>query len=296
MLRKLHLGLALCSIAVLTFSFCGFAHPIGDSLAVFQLPIGFVSLVIVLSLRSGRVFRIGAIILLLTAMVQIAHRAKVADLSEPDIKVYQKNLSFRLRSIKPLTEDILAQDGIDFITFQEVTDRNSGMMASLADRFPSQHTCPFAGVGGTAVLSRWPVIEGTKQCFDRDGASAMQVTTDHGDFWIISVHLNWPYPYRQAEQVKRLSPQIQKLKGAKIVAGDFNMVPWSYTMHRIAKDAQVKRIGKVEPTLDLPGIPMGVTIDHVLSPKNTTGAVYVRPKLGSDHYGLVAKISLGNED
>jgi len=296
MLRKLHLALAIGSITVLIFSFCGFAHPIGDSLAVFQLPFGFLFLIIVLSLRSGRIFKLGALVLLLTAMVQIAHRVKYDDVRNPQIRVYQKNLSFRIRDVGPLAEDILAKGDVDFITFQEVTDRNSGVMTNLADSFPTQHTCPFAGVGGTAVLSRWPVIEGTKMCFDRDGASAMKVNTDNGEFWIISVHLNWPYPYRQAEQVKRLSPRIQKLEGPKIVAGDFNMVPWSYTMHRVAKDAQAKRVGKVEPTFDLPGIPMGVAIDHVLSPKNTTGATYVRPKFGSDHYGLIAHISLGNED
>ena len=291
MIKKIHLGLAACTISLLALTFSGFVHPVGDSLAVFQLPIGFACLLMLMPLRTGRIFRIGSLLLLLTAAVQIGHRANNKHVNDPQIKVYQKNLSFRIPDIKPLKQDILTQGDIDFITLQEVTDRNAGLMASLLSNFPSQHTCPFAGVGGTAVLSRWPVIEGTKICFDRDGATAMQVITEQGPLWIISVHLNWPYPYRQSNQVDSLSPQLRALHGPKIMAGDFNMVPWSNTMHRMAKDADVSRIGAVHPTFDLPIIPMAVAIDHIFAPKNTSqGMTTIRPMLGSDHYGLVAEI------
>jgi len=60
--------------------------------------------------------------------------------------------------------------------------------------------------------------------------AAMKVKTPEGPVWLISIHLYWPYPYGQAEQVEKLVKHIAGLEGQKIIAGDFNMVPWSHTL------------------------------------------------------------------
>ena len=209
---------------------------------------------------------------------------------ESTYRLYQKNMSFRIKETDTLKADILVSDA-DFITLQEVTTKNFAFLRELEDRFPAQHTCPFASVGSVSVLSRWPDM-GESKCFDKDSMTAMKVKTPEGPVWVISIHLYWPYPYGQAEQVAKLVKQISKLEGRKIVAGDFNMVPWSHTLEAFQQTSNTHLAGATVHSFDLPYIPMSTPIDHVLVPVGSQSKIQRRDKSGSDHYGILAEFSL----
>lgn len=286
-----HVPSALVLLAALPVlaGFLGRLHPAGDSFAVFRLPLaGALALAAVLCILSGA-RRLGGAGLALAAL---AAALPLWAMLAPgpvggDLRVYQKNLLFRNDDLPGLMADIRATDP-DVITLQEVSAANETLLSGLRDGWPHQLLCPFARVGGTAVLTRLPPIPGRTIC--APGLSAVEVTGPQGPLWLVSVHLHWPWPYRQAAHLKELLALVETMEGPVVMAGDFNMVAWSDALAALrwaagvdhARPSRGTYIG-FDPWLRLP-------IDHVLAPGG--GRMETRPALGSDHLGLLAEVRL----
>jgi endonuclease/exonuclease/phosphatase (EEP) superfamily protein YafD len=273
----------------------GSFHAAGDSLAVFRIPLTLLGIVSVCSLSfMARYYVVSPalILVLATAFSLAAYVGKNPSNRELTYRHYQKNLSFRIASLKNLIADIHDQRP-DFLSLQEVTAKNREILSRISRLLPSQHDCPFASVGGVAVASSWPVVNGSKYCAKNQGLAAMQVVTNNGPVWVISIHLHWPWPYRQHAQVDRLIEHLSKLNGPKVIGGDFNMVAWSHTLREIQKiSGSVIANGYIK-TLPLLGGIFSLPIDHILvSEKSTVGRVSGRPFYGSDHRGLIAEFDL----
>ncbi len=118
----------------------------------------------------------------------------------------------------------------------------------------------------------------------------MQVEGPQGRLWLVSIHLHWPWPYRQAAQLATLVPMIEGLDGPTVIAGDFNMVRWSTALGALRTAGRVRNAGPVRGTYPQFGPLLVLPIDHVLAPGG--GTVALRPLLGSDHLGLVAEVGL----
>ena len=280
----------LLSLIPLLLGFTGRWLPLGESLAVFRLP-NLLAACILLPLlwRSKYIYPILALVLLSLGSIAV-HYIPQNISAESTYRLYQKNMSFRIKETDTLKTDILVSNA-DFITLQEVTKKNLALVSELNHRFPSQHTCPSARVVSVSVLSRWPDMIESK-CFDDERMAAMKVKTPEGPVWLISIHLYWPYPYGQAEQVEKLVKHIAGLEGQKIIAGDFNMVPWSHTLEAFQHASDTHLAGAAVHSFDLPYIPMSTPIDHVLVPVGSQSKIQRRDKSGSDHYGILAEFSL----
>ena len=303
-MRTVFLGLIFLSMFGLGLGFAGRFHGIGDSFAVLR-PV-FVVLLVVLSgiavLGQPRVLGMLGICLAGVGALSITTPSP-AVLVPDDAKhysAYQKNLLFRLADTRPVAQDIL-QSEADFVMLQEVHRGNRSVLATLGDAFPFQHFCPFTSVGGTAVLSRWPIV--TKaDCDTNGGVTAIQVETPDGLLWVLSLHLHWAFPFGQAGQVSEIVPILEGFEGPILIGGDFNMVPWSHSVASLARASETKLFDFAGGTFaftyhqdgqnfasPLPRLP----IDHVLIPKN--GALIKlerRPRLGSDHHGVLAEFVL----
>jgi endonuclease/exonuclease/phosphatase (EEP) superfamily protein YafD len=273
----------------------GSLHAAGDSLAVFRFPLTLLGIASVccLSFIARYYVVFPALILVLATVISLAvYVGKSPSNTGLTYRHYQKNLPFRIASLKNLTADIHDQRP-DFLSLQEVTAKNREILSKISRLLPSQHYCPFAAVGGVAVASSWPVVNGSKYCAINQGLVAMQVLTNNGPVWVISIHLHWPWPYRQRAQVDRLTEHFSKLNGAKVIGGDFNMVAWSHTLREIQKvSGSVIANGHIK-TLPLLGGIFSIPIDHILiSEKSTAGLVSSRPFYGSDHLGLIGEFDL----
>ncbi len=282
-------GAALTLAILALFSgYLGWLHPLGDSLAVGR-PFAVVAvllLAVVASIAGLRLASFGAILL---AMITGLELFMAFNWPGPPgrLSLYQKNLRFDNAALTELEADIRAVNPM-MLTLQEVSEPNLTLLEALKDTLPYQHVCPGGTVGGTAVATRLTPVPGATLC--APGLAAMQVRTDDADFWIVSVHLHWPWPYEQADQTRALLPVLAGLDGPVIMAGDFNMVRWATSVRRLAAAARVQPAGPtmgsyfgLTPWLSLP-------IDHVFSPSG--GRVTPRQLLGSDHLGLVAGLEL----
>ena len=286
MFRILLITIAVLSLVSLAMGFTGRWLALGESLAVFRLPNLLVVCLCLPVIRKTKYFY-AALSLIILSLLSVAIHYLPQKLSSQDTyRLYQKNLSYRLQNTDALKADILSTKA-DFIALQEVTQNNRAFITDLQGHFPYQATCPYASIGGVSVMSRWPDM-GERECVK--GMSAIKIKTPTGPLWVISVHLYWPYPYGQAEQVRKLTKQIYALKGPKIIAGDFNMVPWSYTLKSFERASDTQTARPIH-SFDLPYIPMNIPIDHVLVPSGINAITLRREKKGSDHYGVLAEFN-----
>lgn len=263
-------------------SFAGALHPLGDSLAVFRIPLAVAFALWVIWSPWLAWLRLSLSMICLAAMAQIVAQKYV---SHPDgpITIYQKNLLFENDQVEALAADIRSTQP-DIVTLQELTSRNAALVRDLRTDFPYQASCALVEWARVAILSRWPV-EG-EICLEGQGLVGLQVMSPDGPFWAFSLHAFWPWPHGQAEQIGTLLPILDDLEEPVVIAGDFNMVPWSYAVQSIQRSIGATRAGPLFPTLTKMGAPL--PIDHVYAPGG--GQATPRPLLGSDHSGVLAKV------
>lgn len=268
-------------------SFAGVLHGVGDSFAVFRhwWSGGLAVCSLGLLYKSVRGLALVGIAAAGLSIATVASSYLGGSDAPGQYSIYQKNLLFHAFSPNRVIRDIRTLSP-DFITLEEIQGENRALYWILAKEYGAGHRCAFTAVGDVAVVSRWPMIEGSGQCMGNQGAAAMQVETPDGPVWVVAVHLHWPYPHQQAQQVARLVEQMEFLESAPVVlGGDFNMVPWSHTMAQLQAVTGSKRAGPTLATFDLFRPRVRLPIDHILVPSGR-GQLETRPLLGSDHSGL----------
>lgn len=292
--RRLLLLFWLAAGAALLGGFAGALHPMGDSLSVFRphLAAAFGGLSVVLlatGLRRAGVAGLAATVLAAATLVPPSPSGATG---AHTLKAYQKNLLWILRDPDPIVADI-RDAGADVVFLQEVQQWSLAVLEDLEPTHPHRLICPFSVIGGTAIVSRFPPIEGTKRCVLGRGFAAMQVAGPDGPLWLVSLHLHWPWPHQQPEDLATLSPVLQDLGGPVLIGGDFNMVPWSHTVAEIGRASRTRLAGGPGATYSLGPPFLGLSIDHILMPEDAAlVSVERRPRLGSDHLGVLATIAL----
>lgn len=202
---------------------------------------------------------------------------------------YQKNMLFSADTEWRLARDI-RDHAADTVSLQEVSRNNARILELLAAAYPSQHLCRFKEIGGVAVLSRWPMVEGSARCLDGAGITAIQVAFPEGTAWVMSVHLETIDKPLHRTMVDALVPELASYKGPVIMGGDFNDFPGSSALSRLAQAARVVALGPRVPTYRVGGF-FPITIDHVMV-SGGRGRIEQRPLIGSDHYGVLARFLL----
>ncbi|MEM7439638.1 MAG: endonuclease/exonuclease/phosphatase family protein [Pseudomonadota bacterium] len=207
-------------------------------------------------------------------------------LNGEDLQVYTKNLWWGHTRHQLVVDDILAAN-VDVVMLQEVSFRNIAVVELLKDTFPHQHICQFSDWSGVALLSKIP-FSGPTVCSDWRGLAAAPIVLSGQKVWFASVHIPWPWPYEPKAAMPAIHDVLETFDAPAVLAGDFNMVPWSHRLNRIMQNTGTRLSTPAVPTLNFKGIPL--PIDLVLAPGS--GSVELRPKLGSDHSGLVARVRI----
>lgn len=295
--------LAGLSALVLAFgALGGLAAPL-DSLALARVPAALVLLVSAIGLAPKVRW---AAWIFAVAMLGTWGLGLRADASGGELLLYQKNVFFINQAPQSLVADIEAS-GADLVTLQELSQRTRVIKDALLASYPYAHACMFRG-WEVAVLSRHPFTDAAPRCSRGRGLAAAEVQTPAGPVWVASVHNPWPWPHGGWDRGRELADLVAGLGGPVVVAGDFNTVPWSATVRRMARAAGGEVLGpargslRVDPVRLLRGndmtgafdpalgpLAVPIAIDHVIAPG---GQRSLRPLLGSDHHGLLARIAL----
>jgi endonuclease/exonuclease/phosphatase (EEP) superfamily protein YafD len=281
-------GALALAIVALAGGYLGGLHPLGDSLSVGRgmASVAVLVLALLAILAGMRMAAFGAILLAILTGGSVV-LAYVWPGPPGTFALYQKNMFHQNTDLAGLEADI--RDAAPLaLTLQEVSDANLALLANLKDLMPHQHHCRQAPRGGLSVASQLPLVEGSQRC--GRGVAAMQVIYQDQPVWIASVHLSWPWPYPQAEQVAEVGQFLAGLEGPVLMGGDFNMVRWGVSVQRLAAAARALPAGPTGGSFLGLGPLLSLPIDHVLAPSG--GRVTFRPALGSDHRGLLASLAL----
>jgi endonuclease/exonuclease/phosphatase (EEP) superfamily protein YafD len=194
----------------------------------------------------------------------------------------------------------LAESDADVVVLQEVTRAHGALL-----RQSLQTVYPHATDGARIViLSKHPILaEGS---YDRPGFPPwislmlrwVRLDVNGFAFELAGVHLARPfYPELQEEDVEALIRFAASRDRPLIVAGDFNMSPWTEKLRRLGRSAGLRRYNNFRLTWpmrrgELPLLPL-VAIDNVLaSPNFDKIATIGGPRLGSDHLPVVVDLAL----
>lgn len=210
------------------------------------------------------------------------------------VKLIQFNTLFKNDSVDTSAQWLLAQSP-DFVVMQEVSSRTITIYDQLARDLPFGVVCKFATVGGVAVRSRHPIT--AQFCKEKQGFVWAQVNVDGKSVTLASLHLHWPYPYGQWQQLQTLDADFRAMPRPVVLAGDFNAAPWSEAVARVAGATGTTPVPGLRLTLRMAAGGVGpmpfLPIDHVLLPANVdTGMISVGPPIGSDHLPVVAGFTL----
>jgi endonuclease/exonuclease/phosphatase (EEP) superfamily protein YafD len=302
----------VAALAIL-LGFLNALHPAFDSLSHFRLHLAAGLVAAGLLLLATR-FRRGGLAGIAIASICFAAtpgtwldtvggtRAN-ASASPPDRAVYRL-LHFNARYDNPAPErflSLIARIRPDIVTVNEVSQLWRARLETLSAAYPHRIVCDARGkVGGVAILSRRPFSPGASaECADGGTLAVADVDFAGQTVAIGALHLYWPWPFEQSQQVARLTPRLRALPDAAILAGDFNAVRWSETVRTIADAGRLGVADPVGPTWLPGGAPdalrraAGLGIDHVLAGSGVVVTAIGRAEdAASDHLPVVVEFWL----
>lgn len=211
------------------------------------------------------------------------------------------------RNVDPVgTAAVLAGSGADILLLQETAGQFASALPMLARSFPYTSRCQRRRCAVT-ILSRYPIEQVGHRSPDRlwrriDPGVMLEVHVrlpgDAGTIAVVTVHLaRGQPPGADLNQRTALAQALRRADGESLIlAGDFNLVPWSARMRALEEslDPLVRgtatlswpaRVGERSSSLPL------VSIDHVFAGTGwAVAGVYRLSRTGSDHYPIAVDL------
>ncbi|MEO8464004.1 MAG: endonuclease/exonuclease/phosphatase family protein [Gammaproteobacteria bacterium] len=223
----------------------------------------------------------------------------VAPPTAAHLKVLAVNVSNRQFSARRFRK-IVAQAAPDVLLVVEFSPRAEEVLAEFDRVFPQQLKAPAEGPYGIGLWSRFPLQSAFTFPLGPVQALEARVETPAGAFTLLGAHLVSPTLPRRAEQrnegLKLLAQRRAEVSGPVIVAGDFNVTPYSpYYIDWLATTGLTDSRNGRTLSASWPAILpiLGIPIDHVAVSNEFVILGHDRlPAFGSDHWGIMAELAL----
>jgi endonuclease/exonuclease/phosphatase (EEP) superfamily protein YafD len=225
----------------------------------------------------------------------------LASAGERDLKIVTFNMAFG--DTKAVARFLLQEDP-DIVLLQEVGARQAeSLRGLLASRYPHGQSCAYLPRCAAAIFAKRGWVATGREGSGEDRPETIWARFDDpefGRFRVVGLHLTLPYrAERQTRQVEWLIALRGTLTEPAILAGDFNMTPWSYRLQRLLATAGLRRHATFlrswptdrHPQFRLPA--PAFLIDHVITtPDIKSVSIRTGPNLGSDHLPVIAQLRL----
>lgn len=293
-------------------------HPAFDSLAHFRVHLAVLLLIAALPLLFLRGFRwngvmatalgAGAILSVVGISALVGPGASQAALQPDDetAAVY-KLLHLNLRYDNPEHGKVLSLIGRlmpDVVTLNEVSPAWAEKIALLAGSYRYRIVCHIDNhAGGVAILSLRPFAEGDEgKCLEGGTFATAKLDFGGNAVEVGAMHLHWPWPFDQADQIEDLAPLLGAMGDAAILAGDLNATPWSAASARVAEASGMTPFGPAQPTWLYRKLPeylrfAGLPIDRIFAKGDVDiRSVETLEAVGSDHLPVLVEFSVVPEE
>ncbi len=191
----------------------------------------------------------------------------------------------------------LASEDADIVVLQEISDPSAAALRPvLAERYPHIYDC---GCNELVVASKRPWLEagGIGRTDSHPSVSWLRFADDHDGTWLF-MGLRTAYPMRPLQQARHyrwIEHEVLRTAEPKVLAGDFNLTPWSLQLQYFAWATGLRRHGTWSRSWDArSGLrPRLLLIDNVFaSPSINSLGFETGPDLGSDHLPIIATLAL----
>ncbi|MBL8908178.1 MAG: endonuclease/exonuclease/phosphatase family protein [Rhizobiales bacterium] len=223
---------------------------------------------------------------------------KAADASALDLRVMAMNVWARNTDIDRMRDEILKQQP-DVIVFQEYRSHHQPLLDALRETMPYQQTCAAQGPCGLAMASKIPWTSTGAIGEGEQGGNPPLIWADFTiaekpPFRIYGVHLDWPFnPIDQAANIDWLIGFLPRLDRPYIIAGDFNLSPWSWKLNKLAAETGLRRHVTFALSWPMHRLMPFVLIDNVLAtPDFANLSAQAVGRVGSDHAPLIVSLAL----
>lgn len=211
-----------------------------------------------------------------------------------EIKIIQFNVWRGNRNI-PAIVDWLQRENPDFAFVEESSP-------ALRDAIIRRTGWSVAGARTTSMIfSRKPyAVMHRPQASPNSGFTWVNATyeTASGPVELVVTHVERPTQTRARRAIAGLAQMLSPLpRDRMILAGDFNLTPWSFALRDADARLGLVRRDRAQPTWPADGFhglpaPAFLPIDHVYAgPSWATVDVRRGPSFGSDHYPLVVRLA-----
>ena len=189
----------------------------------------------------------------------------------------------------------------DIIVFQEYTSAwHDELIIALSD-YSHHHTVPINSPFGIAVYSKYPLIDEKVFYLQNLNRPGVEVTVSVGDKKVKVIGIHPPPPISQGmyternQLLKMISDRAFVQTEALVVAGDFNISPWSDHFRKFLDAGALKdgRRGQaILPTWPAGFLPLQIPIDHiVVNDRVDVNSLSTSNGLSSDHKAIWADLA-----
>jgi endonuclease/exonuclease/phosphatase (EEP) superfamily protein YafD len=210
-----------------------------------------------------------------------------------DIKI----VTFNIQSDDEAAARFLLNEDPDIAVLQEI-EGSDALRSALRARYPHAHVCRMVRYDcSAAIFAKRPWVAAGQVHWTKESPETLWVQFDNPDYGrlkVVGVHLSLPFrAEHQTNHIARLTALRGGADGQLVMAGDFNMTPWSYRLQRLLAATGLRRHAtflRSWPTDGQYRLPWPTfLIDHVLTtPEIKSVSIRTGPVLGSDHLPVVA--------
>ncbi len=220
--------------------------------------------------------------------------ASTAETSSAAMKVVSFNIWVGNRPLGEI-ENFLRKENADVVLLQEIdAEHAADLLPKLKDVYPHQLSCAHARACQLAMLSRtpWSHAEFLKGSVENPAMIWARYGSGDDTYRIASLHHAWPFQaYAQVNHTDWLIQWSYGVTEPLLIAGDFNLTPFSWKLSKFAWMTGLKRYSTYQRNWPGHRYAPAFLIDHVFS-TNAFKPIDVRtgPALGSDHLPIIATV------
>ncbi|MDJ0514238.1 MAG: endonuclease/exonuclease/phosphatase family protein [Methyloceanibacter sp.] len=250
-----------------------------------------------LPMRDRGLIAASAAVAILNIALFVFALAGGARSADANVATFLRVLAFNIQWSNNQIADIareLQTSGADVLVLAEVSGVNRDSLEKLRGDYPF-HTESL----GLAIFSKHPILQTedigwTFRPPYSGFARWVRLDVKGKPVEVVGVHLSDPFlPKKQAEEMQTLTALAQERTSPLIVAGDFNLTPWSAKLQRFSREAGMRRTNTFMLTWPVRELPAFVAIDNIyVSPQFSVIDIKTGPSLGADHLPLIVDLAL----